>query len=146
MRQLNICEQLGIMIFLNERGRICVFKLSEFNSILNDNNSEQGHSKSRAHFKEHKLDSVQGCSVYALRKNQMTRNGIFKIVAACGKKLLVLETKCTGSNIVSEASSIYENKNSLISPDSNTNVVSVNYETEAQNFTSFHVKKVIKFF
>ena len=95
VRQLDVCEQYGLMMLLIDKGRICVFKLNEFNQILNDSNWEQNQAKTRVNCKEHKIEFISGCTLYALSKQATSRTSSFKFVAACGKKLLIVETKCS---------------------------------------------------
>jgi len=160
MRQLDIIEQLGLMIFLNDRGRICVFKLSEFSQLLNDSSSSEA-AKTRAHCKERKLEFPQQCTVYTQSTNHVSKNGIFKLMAACGKKIYVMESRCvncgnTGNNTNTNNSQYNSDMNSSINDyivynasyisDVNNNInLSINNsslsEIDLPNFSSFIVKK-----
>jgi len=147
------------MIFLNDRGRICVFKLSEFNQLLNDSSSPDA-TKTRAHCKERKLEfSQQVFTVYSLSTSHVSKNGIFKLMAASGKKIYVMESRCgnynsSGNNIPfnnnnSELNSSVNDSivynSSLVSDINNNTSISFNNNSTADfdlpNYTSFVVKK-----
>ncbi len=136
VRQIDVCENLGIMIFLTDRGRVNVFRLTEFSQILNDSNCEQDQTKTRSQCKDHRLEFVSGCSVYALNKLQASKSMLtsFKFVAACGKHLLVIES----SNRRSPSENICEDSNGL-DVNNNSNFW---HEYDFLSIPSFQIKKV----
>lgn len=93
LRQIDICDQFGLMIFCDFKGRICVFRLSEFAQIISDSSCDQSQAKTKAHCKERKLEFLSGCHVYAISKQLVNKADNFKIVAACGRKLILIQYK-----------------------------------------------------
>lgn len=81
------------MIFCDFKGRICVFRLSEFAQTMSDSSWDQSQSKTKLFCKEHRLEFISGCHVYAISKQLINKNEYFKIVAACGKKLVLINYK-----------------------------------------------------
>jgi hypothetical protein len=86
------------MIFLTEKGRICVFKLSNFNQIMTDSFWDQSQVKTKNECKEHKLEFVNGCHLYAISKQLINKSSHFKIAAVCGRKILIIIYKCFNNN------------------------------------------------
>jgi hypothetical protein len=97
-RQLDICESYGLLIMLFDKGRICVFKMSEFNQIVSDGNWDPSQTKTKANCKEHKLDFISGCHKYAISKQLINKSECLKIIAACGKKLILAQMKSPDSS------------------------------------------------
>jgi hypothetical protein len=81
------------MILLTDKGRICVFKLTDFNQILGDSHWDEPQVKGKLECKEHKIDFVHACHTYALSKYLIKQNDTFRVAAACGKKLLIIDAK-----------------------------------------------------
>ena len=118
LRQLDICELNGLMIMCDYRGHISVFKLSDFNQILTDSNWESTQTKTKAHCKEHRLEFIPAaCQTYTIGKqlimtttsksngaggkNITTSHQCFRMLAACGRKLLLIEY--TGCSVAAAA-------------------------------------------
>lgn len=131
IKQIDVCEQMGIMFFLNDRGRIYAIKLTEFNQILNESNLEP---KTRVHCKDYKLEIIHGCNFYTMSNQFLLKPAPFKFVAVCSKRLLIVELKAS-QNLISpdseEVSNIYNQS------DSNGN-----YELELTTNSLFYIKKV----
>jgi hypothetical protein len=89
LRQLDVCEMFGFMVFCDFKGHMSVFKLNEFNQILSDSNGENSQIKSKVHCKERRLEAVSGCHLYAIGKQLINKN--LKLLAACGRKLYLIE-------------------------------------------------------
>lgn len=81
------------MILLLEKGRVCVFRLEEINSLISDKNFDlqtNAHN-SKAFCKEHKIDSIQNCSFYTTNKHSVNTNENFRLAAICGKKIQIYQ-------------------------------------------------------
>lgn len=117
LRQLDICELNGLMVMCDLKGHISVFKLSEFNHVLSDSNWESSQTKSKSHCKERRLEIIPAaCHIYAIgkqlvvAKNKSVEPPVFRMIAACGRKLLLIEynnsspastsMSCLQSNVV----------------------------------------------
>ena len=157
LKQINICELNGLMVLLIDKGRICIFKLSEFSQIMSDSNWDQNQTKSKQHCKERKLEFVNGCQIYAMSKNLINKTDQVKIIAACGKKLLVIYSKssscstnicssCIASMNTAPANTLTVNSNlsssGFPSSISNSNLGSSDSEENIVN--SFYLRKVIR--
>lgn len=80
------------MIFCDLKGRLCIFRLSDFSKILSDSSSDESLAKTKFHCKENKIDFINGCHLYAISK-QLTNDNELKIAAACGKKITIISYK-----------------------------------------------------
>lgn len=125
LRQLDVCELFGFMIFCDYKGHISVFKLNEFNQILSDSNWDNSQTKSKLHCKEHRLEFISGCHMYAISKQLINKNENFKLVAACGRKLYLIEYS-NAQVCNSCAASINNNINYNSNNNSNANMNSNN--------------------
>jgi hypothetical protein len=126
------------MIFLTEKGRICVFKLSDFSQIMTDSFWDQTQVKSKSECKEHKLEFVNGCHLYAISKQLINKSSHFKIAAVCGRKIILIKYKCFNNNIcVTCCNSFAQNatNNLVINPLIGLNNLSLGNQQNS-NFTS----------
>ncbi len=76
------------------KGRIHVFCLNEFNKIIMDGGGDHARIKTKSHCKDHRIEFLNGCHVYAVSKqfsNKPSEN--FQIASACGKKVYISSLK-----------------------------------------------------
>lgn len=136
------------MIILTDKGRICVFKLSDFNHILSDSHWDESQIKTKLECKEHKIDFVNACHTYALSKYLIKQNDTFRIAAACGKKLLIIDVK---NNVCNSCASVKMSQNASNSNNTNnvTTLSTSNQSNEANEkredniINDFYLKKEI---
>lgn len=95
LRQLDVSESYRLMLFCDFKGRMYVFRLHEFHQIMSDSNWDQSLTKTKIDCKEHKLDFINSCHVYAIKKQIVADscNSNLEVVAACGKKLVLFQSK-----------------------------------------------------
>jgi len=129
---------------LTDKGRICVFKLSDFNQILSDSHWDESQIKTKLECKEHKIDFVNACHTYALSKYLIKQNDTFRIAAACGKKLLIIDARnnvCNSCAVVNMSSQNGTNSNNT------SHVTNQSNETNEKNVENivndFYLKKEI---
>lgn len=115
LRQLDICELNGLMIMCDVKGHVSVFRLAEFSQIVADSSSwDSDQAKTKAHCKEHRLEIIPAaCHTYAIGKQLIvTRNkstGVqepssLRLLAACGRKLFLIEYSANSSTGASTSS------------------------------------------
>ena len=120
---------------------MCVFRLCEFNQIMSDSNWDQSLTKNKIDCKEHKLDFINSCHVYAINKQLVSKKDTFKVVAACGKKLILFQLKtqqCTSQKMCpacSNASMMMDGNqiNNNATGGSSSNGTSIKSSFSAQN-------------
>ncbi len=96
------------MMFTDFKGRMSVFRLSEFTQIMSDSNWDQTLTKTKNDCKEHRLEFISGCHAYAINKQLVSStddcSSLLRIVAACGKKLILFQLRsqqCTTQKLCS---------------------------------------------
>lgn len=146
VRQIDVWEPYGLLVMLIDKGRICIFKLNELSQLLNES-TEQARNKN--HCREHRLEFIQSCNVYCIKKQPINHNECFKIIASCGRKLVVIESNLVSmicdqciiaTNPITELSSLNLNSPSVIMDSSS----SPNLAEHLNDMTNlFHVKKEI---
>lgn len=92
LKQIDIADLYDLMVFCDLKGRLCVFRLSDFSRILSDSSLDESLAKTKIHCKENKLEFVNGCHLYAISK-QLSNDNELKIAAACGKKITIFTFK-----------------------------------------------------
>ncbi|RNA22577.1 GTPase-activating Rap Ran-GAP domain 3 [Brachionus plicatilis] len=92
LKQIDIADLYGLMIFCDLKGRLCIFKLNDFSKILSDSSLDESLAKTKLHCKENKLDFINGCHLYSISKQLLNDNEL-KIAAACGKKITIITYK-----------------------------------------------------
>ncbi len=95
MRQLDVWEAYGLLILLTEKGRICAFKLNDLSQNLNESNFQ---TRNKNQCRENRVELINSCSIYAIKKQPLNYNECFKIVASCGKKLIIIESNSTSNS------------------------------------------------
>ena len=93
-------------------GRICIFNLNELNVNNNESNSDDtatSHVLNKASCKERRVDFISACHLYALSNPLLNKH--LKVVAACGKKLAILNLKTAASSATMGATSCIANLN-----------------------------------
>ncbi len=145
IRQLDISESYGLIIFCDFKGRVCVFRLNEFSQIMSDSNWDQSLTKTKLDCKEHKLDFISSCHTYAISKqpisNKNNNNNTLKILAACGKKLILFHLRnqqCSAAKMCSACSAFVGNNSTKSASNSNSKS-NLNKSSSAQNlaYTDF---------
>jgi hypothetical protein len=151
VRQLDVWEQYGLLVLLLDKGRLCLFKLNELNQILKETNFET-QPKNKSFCRGRRIESIQSCNTYSIKKQPLNTNECFKILAACGRRLIILEanlwlnnqsicdTCIASTNPLNEFSSINLNSPSHIESNSSPNLVNDSFN-DIVNL--FHIKKVI---
>lgn len=119
IRQLDVWEQYGLLVMLLEKGRICIFKLNELNQLLNESNIEQ--SKNKNDCRQHRLEFLHSCNVYALKKQPINSSECFKIVAACGRKLVIIESNLSNQSNICDSCITNLNASNIVINNSSTN-------------------------
>ena len=154
VRQLDVWEQYGLLVLLLEKGRMCLFKLNELNQISKETNFET-QPKNKSFCRGHRIESIHSCSAYYIKKQPLNTNECFKILAACGRRLVILEANfwlnnhnicdacVSATNPLNEFSSMNLNSPSHIELNSSPNFSSDN-SNDIVNL--FHIKKVIIIF
>jgi hypothetical protein len=145
LRQLDVSEQYGIMMFTDFKGRMCVFRLGEFAQIMSDSNWDQSLTKTKNDFKEHRLDFISSCHTYAINK-QLVSNAneasSLRVVAACGKKLILFQLRnqqCTNQKMCSACANLASTGNSNSSSSNNSssgNGILMNKSSSAHNLST----------
>ncbi|CAF0797732.1 unnamed protein product [Brachionus calyciflorus] len=147
LRQIDICDLYGLMVFCDFKGRLCVFKLSDFSQLLSDSSLDESQARNKFHCKENKLDFISGCQIYAISK-PIYGNQELKIVAACGKKMIVVNYKNQLNNTCLNCSPLHvspTNSKNLTSSSSFQNIQ--NSEQIKNDITKlFQIKKEISCF
>lgn len=136
-----------------------MFKLAELSQLLNES-TNQDQAKTKNDCRQHRLEFLHACTVYTLKKQPINVTDCFKLVAACGRKLVIIESNlnsqplvcdsCTTTNHSSNTSNPlgeFSNLN-LNTPNTpttlNDSVSTPNLSDLTNDITSlFHIKKEI---
>jgi hypothetical protein len=130
---------------------------------MTDSFWDQSQVKTKNECKEHKLEFVNGCHLYAISKQIINKSSHFKIAAVCGKKIIIIKYKCFNNNICAACSNSFAQNatnNLVINPLIGINNLTLGNQ-HSSNFTSspnlssteivddiasqFIIKKVMKY-